>query len=169
MWISSIARDVELHKSIDEITIGVRSKTEDIIVCEMKDSVNEVLGIEKSTMKDRDEILNLFYRFVNDFEETRNLAFTYWEDYYVRLYAISLYLLGLLYTLFFNAYELIVSIYYPLYACGPIAFAGILFLLCSNLNDRLVERIYRLSRQHIGNIKNTYRDEFRQEVKARFT
>ena len=165
--ILNLGRDVDLHNLLDKKLFHVRSRTGEIIRREMIKAAESVQanGYENMSKKERqNDVMYLFYHFVNEQEVLRALAFTYWEQYFVNLYIIIFSILGLLFSLGISLLR---------WELDWAAFIPFLFLFIGigvglQTQSSLVKKLYDLPKQQIQELKSSKSVELKKEVEARF-
>lgn len=164
--ILNLGRDIDLHNLIDRKIFHVRKKAGEIIhdyMIEAATSVNAVNDIGFENMKNKKkEVMYLFYHFVNEQEVLRDLAFTYWEQYFVNIYIIVFSIIG------FVISSILIIIKGEFDLIIPITFAAFAFLVYLRTRFSLLKKIYDLPRQQIEEIKTSQSSELKQEVEKRF-
>lgn len=166
--ILNFGRDIDLHNLLDKKLFHVRTRTDKIIRQEMIEAAVSVHanGYENmSNVNRQQDVIYLFYHFVNEQEALRALAFTYWEQYFVNLYIIVFSILGFLCSFGITLIR---------WKLNWIAFITPLMFLCIGVSiglqtrSSLIKKLYDIPRQQIQEIKSSKSAELKKEVKARF-
>jgi hypothetical protein len=161
----NLGRDIDLHNLIDKTIFRVRHKTGDIIHNKMIEAAQRVGATSWRNMQDkRREVSYLFYHFVNNQVVLRDLAFTYWEQYFVNIYVICFAFLGFIISSTF----VLLRWRLDLALVAPIAFLLILLAVGITTWKSLVRKICDLPIQQIEEIRTGHADELRDEVEKRF-
>ena len=161
----NIGRDINLHNFLDKVIYRVRPEVDEIIYTEMIDAAKRVGADGWQSMSDkRQQVMFLFYHFVNEQTVLRDLAFTYWEQYFVNIYVISFSFVGFVLSSAIVAlrWKLDVSVMIPL------VFLFIAIIVFLSTKYSLAPKMYNHPVQQIEEIINSKADELRAEVKARF-
>jgi len=161
----NIGRDINLHNILDDAIYHVRARTGAIIHTGMTDAARKA-GAEgwQNMSGKKKEVMFLFYHFANEQTVLRDLAFTYWEQYFVNVYVISFGALG------FVLSSIVVGLRGKLDvpAMIPLVFLFIAAVVGLSTKFSLIPKIYNLPVQQIEEITSSRADELRSEVKARF-
>lgn len=163
----NFGRDIDLHNWLDRKIFHMRSKTEEIICEQMIKAAQSVGATGRENMNKNDrkkDVMYLFYHFVNEQVVLRDLAFTYWEQYFVNIYIIVFGTLG------FICSSIIVMIQHKWqFTCLiPLVFVFIMLAIGLRTKYSLVKRIYGLPEQQIEEIRSSKAEELKREVEARF-
>jgi sulfite exporter TauE/SafE len=163
--IINLGRDINLHNFVDKSLFRVRRKTDRLIRAEMIEAAKAVEANGWWNMESKGkEVSRLFYHFANQQEALRNLAFTYWEQYFVNIYILCFAFVG------FVVSGVIVILRHRLdfTILSPVVFCLILIAIGLSTRFSLVKRIYDLPAQQIDEIKSSNAAELRTQVQSRF-
>lgn len=161
----NLGRDIDLHNFIDRKVFGVRHKTGDIIHNKMIEAAQRVGAPSWRNMQGkRKEVSYLFYHFVNDQEVLRDLAFTYWEQYFVNIYVFCFAFTGFV----ISSTLVLLRWRFDLAIAAPISFLLILVAIGLSTRSSLVRKIYDLPVQQIEEIRTGHADALKDEVEKRF-
>lgn len=163
--ILNFGRDIDLHNLLDSKLFHVREKTGKIIQQYMLNAAQSVNAVGYQNMANKKkEVVYLFYHFANEQTVLRDLAFTYWEQYFVNIYIIV-----------FSSFAFICSLTIMIFqwkfeVTSLIPLVFLLIALAVGLRTRysLVKKIYDLPKQQIEEVRSSKSDELKSEVQARF-
>lgn len=163
MFFLNFGRDINLHNFIDQYFFHVRKKTNQIIQEKMMASAKELKAENFEYMdKDPNQVLNIFYHFVNEQKVLRDLAFKYWEDYFVNIYIISIGLIVFLFTTVITITNKNYDYWIPVF----ILVLVVIVSLSTKLS--LIPKIYKHPIDQIDEIIATRPEDFKQQVHLRF-
>jgi ABC-type microcin C transport system permease subunit YejB len=111
-----------------------------------------------------EEVLKLFYHFVNRQDVLRGLAFTYWEQYFVNLYQFVIFATGFLVSLVFA----INRGHWDWIVVFPTLFALLTLGYGLSTHFWLRKKLFDLPVQQIAEVKASSWDELKTQLKARF-
>jgi hypothetical protein len=163
--ILNFGRDIDLHNFLDNKLFHVREKTGKIIHQHMINAAQSVNAIGYQNMDNmKKDVVYLFYHFANEHKVLRDLAFTYWEQYFVNIYIIVFSSLAFICSLTIMIFQWKIEIT----SFIPLVF--LLIALAVGLRTRysLIKKIYDLPKQQIAEIRSSKSNEFKSEVQARF-
>lgn len=161
----NIGRDIKFHYFIDDKLFRVRNKTCDIIINEIIKAGRKVGAQNVNSMiGEKEKVMHLFYHFINEQNVLRDISFTYWENYFVNIYAMFL---GLIFFLGSTVYLCIrMKLDYLVFI--PCIYLLIVFLIGLSTFLSLVKRIYALPVQQIEEIRTSKAMELNDEISSRF-
>jgi hypothetical protein len=97
IFVLNLFRDINLHVLLDAKVLGIRKITGNIIINEMLKASKKVKAKNYNSMiTNKEKVMYIFYHFINNQVTLRQLAFTYWEQYYVNIYTISIGIISLI-------------------------------------------------------------------------
>lgn len=165
MILLNLGRDIDLHNLLDRSLFGVRHKTQIIIHETMIKAAQDAGARGWESMRDKEkEVSYLFFHFVNEQKVLRDLAFTYWEQYFVNIYIISIAALGFVISLII----VLMRGRLDVTAGSPVVFLLIFMVVGLTTRSSLVQKIYDLPIQQIEEIRTSKANELRAEVEKRF-
>ena len=163
--ILNLGRDIDLHNLLDKAFFHVRERTRTIIHEKMIEAAQAVGATGWENMKSREkEVSYLFYHFVNEQKALRDLAFTYWEQYFVNIYIMCFGGVGLLLSTVVVLFRWRLDVT----AVSPAVFLIILLSVGLTTRSSLVRKIYNLPVQQIEEIRTSKARELKREVETRF-
>jgi hypothetical protein len=161
----NLGRDINLHNIVDKVFFKVRRKTDEIIRAEMVNAAEAVQANGVWNMKNKPaEVSRLFYHFANQQEALRNLAFTYWEQYFVNIYVLCFAFTGFV----ISAIIVFLRHKFDFTVLSPVVFAAILIAVGLSTRYSLLKRIYDLPVQQVDEIKSSNAAELKAQVQSRF-
>lgn len=161
----NLGRDIDLHNLLDAAIFKVRHKTGIVIYTRMIEAAQNVGAANWRNMQDRKkEVMYLFYHFANGQTVLRDLAFTYWEQYFVNIYVVCIAFVGFI----ISSAIAIMRWKFDIGIVAPLAFLMILLIIGITTKAFLVRKIYDLPAQQIEEMRTSKADELRQEVDTRF-
>lgn len=164
--ILNLGRDLDLHNWLDSKIFHVREKTGKIIHQHMIKAAESVNAVGYQNMGEKKkQVMYLFYHFANEQPVLRDLAFTYWEQYFVNIYIIVLSSLAFMGSSGIVAFQRKIEIT----SFIPLMFVVIGLAVGFRTRYSLVKKIYNLPKQQVEEMRSSKQNELKTEVKARFT
>ena len=165
LFLLTLGRDLDLHNFLDSKVFKAREKTANIIHTNIIEAADSIGFKDSEKMRNQwTEVSNLFYHFVNDQKVLRDLAFTYWEQYFVNIYVITsstvFFTISLIIVIYRYKFDFSVSI--------PIIYLIVGLAIELYTKKKLIEKLYRLPVQQINEIKNVNKREFIEQLNNRF-
>lgn len=160
--ILNVGRDMGLHIIIDELLFHVRKKVKKIIVSYLREAAKKIAASGHENMEhNEDEVMFLFWHFINKEKALKDQAFKYWQQYYVNIYIVFF---GLL-SFAISTALLIERAKMDIVGVLPLFIIAIVLSVGESTRSMLLRRVYEIPIQQIREIPL---DELKAEVERRF-